>query len=412
MSKIILYENKSQCCGCGACYEICPKGAIKMMPDEFGCLYPIIDDNLCIECGLCIKTCNYGKKIKESFKDTYVAVSTSTNIDMSASGGVFAALAKEMISQGGCVCGCAMVYEENKLIAKHICISSENDLYKLLGSKYVQSDTSDIYRVVEEKLQKNISVLFSGTPCQISGLYGYLKKEYKNLFTIDIVCHGVPSLKFFNDYISFIEKKEKNKIVEFKFRDKTEGWKLYASKVSCLNNGKYIKEYFEPYKSSYYQMFLNGYTYRDSCYSCPYAGENRQANITIGDFWCVELIHPELIIENGGDLNYQKGTSCLIINDQKGKSLIEQYGSGIKVWISNYEKAAIYNGQLLRPSKRPNERKMVLEEYKKGYSYVDKLYRKKQTPINIKNKIRKMVPKSMKKLIKKMLLSGRDNDRE
>ena len=400
MGKIVLFNEKKQCCGCGACMIVCKKDAISMKPDEFGCIYPQIDETLCIGCKKCVSICKYGKSEKKSLRETYVAISTNTDIQKSASGGLFAALAKKVLKQGGCVVGCAMIYEREKLYPRHICISEQNELYKLLGSKYVQSDLNNIYQVVRNKLLENIPVLFSGTPCQITGLYGYLQKDYSNLFTVDIICHGVPSIQFFQDYLQFTEERISKKITDFKFRDKSKGWKLYGNMTCLSNRGTSKQRYFEPSKSSYYQMFLNGYTYRDSCYRCPYAGENRQGNITIGDFWCVELVHPELIKENGGQLHYQDGTSCLIINDEKGKIFVEQYGTGIKRWKSTYENASKYNGQLKSPSILPEERTIVLGEYKKGYGYVEKWYQKRQIPINIKIFIRRMIPSFMKQAIK------------
>ena len=193
------------------------------------------------------------------------------------------------------------------------------------------------------------------------------------------------------------------KIIDFKFRDKTQGWKLYGKLTYLNKNNEEKHTYFDPKESSYYQMFLNSYTYRDSCYCCPYAGENRQGNITIGDFWCVELVHPELIKENNGPLHYQEGSSCLIINDEKGEELIKEYGKGLQLWKSSYENAAKYNGQLKESSKCPKEREIVLKKYKKGYQYVEKWYRRKQIPINVKENIRKRIPSFIKKFVRKFI---------
>ena len=223
------------------------------------------------------------------------------------------------------------------------------------------------------------------------------------MYTIDIICHGVPSIQFFQDYLIFEEKKMSRKIIDFKFRDKTQGWKLYGKLTYLNKNNEEKHTYFEPKESSYYQMFLNSYTYRDSCYCCPYAGENRQGNITIGDFWCVELVHPELIKENNGPLHYQEGSSCLIINDEKGEELIKEYGKGLQLWKSSYENAAKYNGQLKESSKCPKEREIVLKKYKKGYQYVEKWYRRKQIPINVKENIRKRIPSFIKKFVRKFI---------
>lgn len=401
MEKIVLFKNKSECCGCGACVNACPKNAISMRTDEYGFLYPAIDKKICIKCKKCIKSCNYGKTKKISLKETYVAKTVNTDIKKSASGGVFASIATMILEQGGEIYGCELSSEKGRLLPKHIGITKESELYKVQGSKYIQSDLNDVFKRIKKGLMEDKLILFSGTPCQIAGLQGYLQKDYPTLYTVDIICHGVPSAQFFQDYITFEEKRLSRKIIDFKFRDKTQGWKLYG-KLTYLNEDNEEKyKYFEPKESSYYQMFLNSYTYRDSCYCCPYAGENRQGNITIGDFWCVELIHPELIKENKGPLHYQEGTSCLIINDKKGEKLIKEYGKGIQRWKSSYKNASKYNGQLTEASKCPKERRTVLEKYKKGYRYVEKWYRKKQIPINIKENIRKQIPPFIKSFIRK-----------
>lgn len=403
MEKIVLYKSKSECCGCGGCENICPQKAISMKVDEYGFLYPDINEELCIKCKKCINSCNYGKTTKKSLKETYVAKTVNTDIEQSASGGLFASIATMILEQGGEVYGCGLINENEKLLPKHIGITKESELYKLQGSKYVQSDLNDVFKRIKKRLLEDKLILFSGTPCQIVGLQGYLQKDYPNLYTIDIICHGVPSIQFFQDYLIFEEKKMSRKIIDFKFRDKTQGWKLYGKLTYLNKNNEEKHTYFEPKESSYYQMFLNSYTYRDSCYCCPYAGENRQGNITIGDFWCVELVHPELIKENNGPLHYQEGSSCLIINDEKGEELIKEYGKGLQLWKSSYENAAKYNGQLKESSKCPKEREIVFKKYKKGYQYVEKWYRKKQIPINVKENIRKRIPSFIKKFVRKFI---------
>lgn len=401
MEKIVLYKRKSECCGCGGCENICPQKAISMKTDEYGFLYPDINEKLCIKCEKCINSCNYGKTKKKSLKETYVSQTVNTDIMQSASGGLFASIATMILEQGGEIYGCGLIRDKGKLLPKHIGITKESELYKVQGSKYVQSDLNDVFKRIKKRLIEDKLILFSGTPCQIAGLKGYLQKDYPTLYTIDIICHGVPSVKFFQDYITFEEKKMSIKIIDFKFRDKTQGWKLYGKLTYLNKNNEEKYTYFEPKESSYYQMFLNSYTYRDSCYCCPYAGENRQGNITIGDFWCVDLVHPELIKENNGPLRYQEGTSCLIINDEKGEELIKEYGKGLQLWKSSYENAVKYNGQLKESSKCPKEREIVLKKYKKGYQYVENWYRKKQIPIKIKENLRKRIPSFIKRFVRK-----------
>lgn len=411
--KIILFNKVMDCCGCGSCVNACPQRAIQTIEDKYGYVYPQINYDLCISCGLCKRVCRFqidkflsiSKESEKTcrHKETYVAVSSSTDLSKSASGGLFAAFAKKIIENGGWVFGCALIYEDGRLNPKHIGISSLDELPKLLGSKYVQSDLGESYQQIKALLNEGTLVLFSGTPCQVAGLYGFLQKNYENLYTIDIICHGVPSVHLFHDYLSYVEKKIGRIIIDFRFRDKTKGWQLYGKMVCVDQNGNYNEISFEPEKSSYYQMFLDSYTYRKNCYECPYAcKEKRPGDITIGDFWCVELVHPELIFGVDGQLDCQKGVSCLIINNEQGRRLLQFYGKGIRIWNSDYEKAAKYNGQLTHPSALKEEREVFLKKYQKGYAAVARWYKRRLVPIVIKRRIRQMIPRKLKEVIKNM----------
>lgn len=392
--------TKTNCCGCGACAAICPKDAIAMVPDLDGFVYPVVDDKKCIHCNMCERVCSYRNSCPEiSEKEVWAAVSTTTDLKESASGGIFSALSKTILSEGGYVYGSAMVCENSKLKARHIEIDNEIQLIKLKGSKYLKSDTTDIYPKVKKRLQDGNLVLFSGTPCQAAALKGYLNKDYENLYIVEIICHGVPSLKFFQDYIEFEENKRGKKITSFRFRDKSDGWKLHGAMT--FESGE--TEYFEPEESSYYQMFLNSYIYRENCYSCPYACEKRAGDVTIGDYWCIDIVHPELLTQNGGELSEEKGISALIINNPKGRELVNRFGSGIKRYKSSYENAAKYNAQLKKPSALKEERAEVLALYKEGYDKVEKWYRKRLRPIKFKRKIRALIPKPVKNIIKKFI---------
>ena len=396
----MIQPKKNDCCGCTACVSICPKDAIAMIPDEDGFLYPVVDEGRCVHCGLCERVCTYrNERPAESGKEVYAAVSGCTDVRESASGGLFAAFAEAVIRQGGAVYGCSMESEHGKLIPRHICVTELADLIRLKGSKYVQSELGDTYSDVRKRLEAGQLVLFSGTPCQVAGLRGYLRKEYDQLFLIDIICHGVPSAKLFQDYIAFEERKRGAGITAFRFRDKSQGWKLHGAMT--LADGRTV--HFEPEASSYYQMFLNSYTYRENCYSCPYASDHRPGDITIGDYWCVELVHPELLQENGGPLAHESGVSCLIVNNAKGQQLLAENGSGILKWPSTYENAARYNRQLTAPSALKPERETVLALCRSDYAQADKWYQRRLVPIKIKRAIRAAIPRPVKNLIKKVL---------
>ena len=292
-----------------------------------------------------------------------------------------------------------MLYENDQLTVKHIRVDHEKDLHLLKGSKYVHSNMLAVYPQVLADLKNGCQVLFSGTPCQVAGLKGFLQKDYENLYTIDLICHGVPSQQLFSQYIAFEESKHKSKITTFKFRDKKQGWKLHGSMV--LENGETV--YFDPEESSYYQLFLNSYTYRENCYSCPYASDHRPGDVTIGDYWCVELVHPELMAENGGPIEHEKGVSCLIANNEKGQAILAEFGNGIKCWRSSYENASKYNRQLTSSSEMKDERAIVLALAREDYHNLDNWYRKRLIPIKIKRRVRRAVPRQVKDFIKKLL---------
>lgn len=405
MSQVQLFEQKSDCSACSACFAACPKQAIRMEPDENGFLYPQIDEARCVGCGLCERVCAYqhGPK-RASDKETYAAAAQDADLVRSASGGVFASLAQAVLAQGGVVYGCAMEREDGRLVVRHVAVTALQELPRLKGSKYVQSEIGTIYRDVQEQLNAGKTVLFSGTPCQAAGLRGFLRKAYDNLFVVDIVCHGVPSLQFFRDYLRLTEEKYGGRIVDFRFRDKSAGWKLHGCMSIETADGHAKSVCFEPEESSYYQMFLNSYTYRENCYSCPYAGENRPGDVTIGDYWCIDLVHPEVLAQQGGKFDEQRGVSCLIVNNARGRELLARFGQGIAREPSTYEQAARYNAQLTRPSAMKEERAQVLALYRDGgYAQVEKWYQKRLRKIRFVRGLRAAVPRWAKERIKSLL---------
>ena len=387
-----VFENKTECCGWGACQAICPKNAIEMVEDEYGFIYPRIDESKCVNCNLCKKTCAYmnPRKMNDE-KKVYASVSKNDeNLKRSASGGVFYELANSIISDGGVVYGCSMEYKNDKLTPKHIRVNNQENLKKLQGSKYVQSECGNIYKLVKTDLINGKKVLFSGTPCQIEGVKSFLQyKEYENLFLVDIICHGVPSRKMFQDYIENFEIENNCKVKEFYFRDKDKGWGLFF-KVVYEKNGKTEKTVKPSYESSFYQLFLDSSIYRENCYKCPYATENRNSDLTIGDFWGIGQEHPDV------DIDSKRGISCIIANSNKGKKIIEKYSVSLYNINSNFEKVARHNHQLSKPSKHTSEREKILELYKNGtYDDVDNYYKKTRRVKNMIKKIRDVLKGSL-----------------
>lgn len=390
---ISLYVREDECCACGACMNICPRDAIEMKENDFGFNYPMINYDKCISCKLCKKVCNYqnSPKVNQSI-DAYVAISKNTDILKSASGGAFASIAKEVIINNGIVYGASMEFKESQVIVKHIGINSINELYKLQGSKYVQSEIGNIFRDVKYNLENSKLVLFSGTPCQIDGLNGYLNKQYDNLLTIDIICHGVPSNKMFDDYIKILEGKLKRKIKGYYFRDKQSGWGLNGKIELCSSSGKYKNKYFEYWESSYYELFLNSDIYRENCYSCKYASLNRPGDITLGDFWGIEKEHQDLLDGTKDTINIKNGVSGVIVNTKKGERYLNKYGNGLSLYYSNIDKICKHNVQLSKPSIRSNRRDYILDKYKKdGYMGIEKWFiREKGLKLRVKVLIKKV----------------------
>lgn len=352
-----------------------------MKEDEYGFLYPEIDYKKCIRCGRCNKVCAYQTREENSTaKETYVAMGKDEDIlRKSASGGIFATVATKVLEKGGVVAGCSLEQKGNILSPEHIMIESVDDLEKLQGSKYVQSSMGAIFKTIKEELEKSRLVLFSGTPCQVAALKNFLgNREYSNLFTIDIICHGTPSAKMFQDYLSELSRSVRGKIAGFKFRDKAEGWGLKGSVEYLDNKGRKKKKMIPVKLSSYYRTFLHSDTYRENCYSCKYAGPYRPGDLTIGDYWGIEKEHSEYLSSNGGSIDEKRGVSCILVNNEQGKRMLDEFGSELKLLPSSFEKAARQNEQLNNPSKKGNEREKVLELYKNGgYPAVESWYYRK-----------------------------------
>jgi len=371
--------EKSHCSGCSACANGCPVGAISMKPDEYGFLFPTVDESKCINCGLCDNVCPF---IKPNDKHLCVAAYAmqATDDDMlkaSASGGVFASLAKEIIAQGGMVAGCTLEHIcDGGFEVKHIIIHSTSDLYKLQGSKYVQSSIGETYVKVKECLNRGIKVLFSGTPCQVDGLKSFLgNTDYPNLLTVDIICHGVPNAQMFDDYIKTQERKLKSKITDFYFRDKLYGWGLTGSVSYTDSQDEKHRASFPARKSSFYKLFLSCEIFRDCCYHCPYASLERPADLTLGDFWGIEKWLPESIKENGGPFKVEKGISCMLVNTAKGVEWAKVLTSQMRAISTDYHLVTKENHQLSNPSDLGKNRDKVLELYRKhGYGAVEKWF--------------------------------------
>ena len=394
MDNCIKIVNGKDCCGCGACLNICPKDAITMAEDDAGFIFPKVDKALCVDCGLCKNVCVFSKKGEGENDNPQVyaaVVNDRETLENSSSGGVFSALANAVIEKDGVVFGASL---KDGFSVEHIFIDNKNDLKKLRGSKYVQSLTGTAFRKVKDFLKKGKYVLYCGTPCQISGLKAYLGENRENLFTVDIICHGVPSMKMLKDDISYVTKGKADDIKDIKFRDKSYGW---GTKGSLVSETKKIK--YNAGSSPYYFYFLKGEVYRESCYNCRFPSENRQGDITLGDYWGIR----NEVIRKLGDINPDLGISCVLVNSEKGRNLLDSAKKYLTLTASDRKSVEKRNGQLVRASKPLPEHNELLEGYKKGgYSAFKNGY-KKHTKDHIVRGIKNLIPSKIKRKINDFL---------
>lgn len=392
----ILYEDKADCCGCGACFNICPKKAILLREDESGFLYPEIDEAVCIGCGRCKNVCAFqNNEVVNNPLKIFAAVAKDRNmVEKSASGGIFAALARYTIEAGGIVFGAAF---QKDWSVHHTEIDRLDQLYRLQGSKYVQSNTDKTFLQVKNYLETGREVLYSGTPCQIAGLYGFLGKDYENLITVDIICHGVPSNRMFQEYIRTLESKYGGKAVDFSFRDKEIGWGINGSVVIEKHGSRYRKKLWQS-ASSYLYYFSKGWIYRKNCYKCKYACTHRPADLTLGDYWGIEKAHPELL--GNGRWDESRGISVVIANNQRGIQVLQDIRDTVEMKKSTIELASMKNAQLKHPS-HPGKREEILMLYASGgWSLLEKRFNKNIGWRRYSGLMKSLIPSAVKRKLK------------
>ena len=300
--------DKSMCSGCSACVEKCPVSAIKLVFDNEGFLYPNVDEDLCLNCGLCDKVCHELEPYNErSPLAIYYAINKDETVRLnSSSGGLFSVFAEKIIDEGGVVFGATFDNQWNVIIDF---VESKELLYLLRGSKYVQARIENSYINAERFLKNGRKVLFTGTPCQISGLHHFLNKEYDNLFTIEIVCHGVPSPMVWKKYLCEIIPLNSNSITRIQFRNKDNGWKKYSLKIDYKLNGELVSKIIPYQKSHYMRLFLSNISLRLSCYNCKAKCGRSHSDVSMGDMWGIEKFMP--------DLDDDKGASIVFVYTEK-----------------------------------------------------------------------------------------------
>ena len=301
------------CTGCSACRDLCPQQAIEMRENEEGFLFPTVDESMCCQCGVCLKICPVETVIPVKKIEPLAVYAAWTKdrelLRLSSSGGVFSEIARGVLNQGGVVFGAAY---DAAMVVRQVGVEAWDDLEKLRGSKYVQSNVGDSFRQAKDYLDAGRYVLYSGTPCQIAGLYAVVGKSYGNLLTCGLICHGAPSPKVFRMYLDTLKQRYHSKVTGFVFRNKRNGWKYPTVRIE-LEKGKIINE--SNLDNHYNLGFLKNIFLRTSCYQCPTKTGEMVADIMIGDFWELIRYQPKLI-------NY-KGTSAILIKTHRGRKAIE-----------------------------------------------------------------------------------------
>ena len=357
MSNILSIEHL--CLECRACEQICSKHAISMQENAEGFSYPKIDMDICVDCGLCVKVCPaiHADDIKSKSCDVYAAqLKDKTILKKSSSGGVFSLIAEHVIGSGGIVFGAAW---DEHLQLRHIGVESIDALQKLRGSKYVHSDIGNTFVQARDNLKSGRLVYFTGTPCQIAGLKLFLRKDYTNLITSDLVCHGTPSQKLFNLFVKGMEKDRNVRLIDYQFRDKKVfGWSCSSSSSSSINRktGKKKYHFYDRNMVGYFQAFIKGHITREDCYKCPFACPERVSDITLADYWDISSHHPEFP-------NRREGVSLILINSTKGRKLLDLLEKNVILCKSTLTSALkTSNHNLKAPTPRPSERDKAFVE--------------------------------------------------
>ena len=357
-----LEKLNKDCCGCTACAAVCPKKAIEMRPDEEGFLYPHIREELCVDCGRCVKVCAFhdqGKKTDgEQHSRTYAVIHKDPHVlKSSRSGGIFYALARHLLSHGGVVYGVAL---DEALCARTVRIDKEDALPLLQGSKYVQSDKGGSFSLVAKDLRKSRTVLFSGTACEVSGLLSYLCESnvsIETLYTCDLICHGTPSPKVWQDNLALMEKKLGGRPDRVSFRDKAFGW---APHIESYTRGSKTK-----YANRYTSVFYGDAALRPACSTCPFAKPERCADLTLADFWGIEAlslpIDPSL------------GVSCLMTHTEKAEALLREVTEEVE--CIPVETELLRQPNLRSPTPASPQREAFWRDYhRKGYRYASRRF--------------------------------------
>lgn len=370
--------EKDKCCGCSVCANVCPKGCISMVSDFEGFLYSEIDKSKCIDCGLCKNKCPVLLSLKSDIAEENIPIAFAVkakDLELrlnSSSGGMFSLLANYVLKKEGVVCGAAMTTDCKSV--EHIIVDKPDELYKLRGSKYVQSSIDSVYKELLPIIKSGQTVLFSGTPCQIDGLRMFLGKDYDNLLLVEVICHGVPSPEILKNYINWQERKSGAQIVKIDFRHKKFGWTVFGNR---LENSKRKVLYSTLREDPYLLMFLRNYCLRPSCYNCHSKNFKPRADFSLGDYWGVKNVLPDFFDD--------KGISLVLLHNEKAKNIFEKLKSEMEYKETDCMTALKYNICMLESVKKPKERDTFFEDM----SNMDfNSLKKKYASVSFKQKIK------------------------
>lgn len=385
---MIIINDKTKCCGCSACANICPKNCIIMKPDEEGFFYPVTNAAECVACGLCEKVCPVIQSLNNrkagAVLDTFGGNTKDERLRKnSSSGGIFGMLAKSFFVENGVVVGAAFL--DDFYSVRHICIETKDELYRLQGSKYLQSEINDSYKKVKDFLRRGRKVLFTGTPCQVAGLKAYLGNEYDNLFTQDVICHGTPSPMIWKKYVQYRESVSGGAVQRMSFRHKKYGWKTFSVFFEFSNNTENVKKLSA---DPYMQVFLRNIDLRPSCYDCVFRNGTSGSDITLADYWEVQNENPEL--------DDDKGTSLIIVHTQKGVEMFQKIQSEVNCKSVDFEKSIKHNPSYYESVHHPENRESFFDEVQN--EEIDAVMKKYVPPISLIQKAKKKIKRIIKKI--------------
>lgn len=376
---MIEIKQKQNCSGCTACYSVCAAGAISMLEDAEGFLYPEVNKDKCTDCGLCNKVCPFTKRepnLKANITSYATKHLSKEVLNESASGGMFTALSDYVLTLGGVIYGAAF---DNEFNVVHIRAEDAANRDKMRGSKYVQSNLNTTFKSIKEDLKSEKYVLFTGTPCQVDGLKAYLKKDYEKLFCCDLICHGSPSPKVWKAYVEFLENTCHSKLVSYKFRPKKFGWYQH-NELSVFESGK---EFHSCAKSNLFRdLYYSRLIMRLACHNCKYTNLSRPSDITIADCRGIDKVVK--------DFGAYEGASLVLINTNKGEKLFASVQENLK-------SCKVDIGELLQPPlknpSKPNSKRELFFKVFNNYGLKKAIFAVWGRVYFIKQAIKKIIKK-------------------